>query len=148
MTDHFVKNHDEKDTRKCTKADIRMQASFGGELKKWFEIIDDSMMKMNEKNESTWNVIKKLLTRNRRKASAYTEREKNVRLLNEFVARTRWDILIEEHDKKQLRALTTIAKEKNALHKMMKVSKKYFTEISNKLRVRDVLLRRKIESEG
>ena len=71
-----------------------------------------------------------------------------MRLLNEFIAHTRWDILIEGYDKKQLRALAAIAKEKNPLHKMMEVLEKYFTKISDKLRVRDVLLRRKIESKG
>ena len=71
-----------------------------------------------------------------------------MRLVTGFVSRTRWDILIEGHDKKQLMALGAIAKEKDTLHKVMKVSEKYFTEISDKLRVEDVLLRRKIESQG
>jgi len=89
-----------------------------------------------------------LLAKRRRKARASTGREENVRLLNGFVARTRWDILIEGHDKKQLRTIAAIAKEKDPLHKVMEVSENYFTEISDKLRMGDVLLRRKIESEG
>ena len=89
-----------------------------------------------------------MLARKKRKARAFTGREKNVRLLSEFVARTRWDILIEGHDKKQLRALRAIAKKKDPLHKVIEISEKYFTEISDKLRVRDVLLRRKIETAG
>lgn len=44
--------------------------------------------------------------------------------------------------------MAAIAKEKDLLHKIMEISEKYFMEISNKLRVRDMLLRRKIESEG
>jgi hypothetical protein len=105
-------------------------------------------MEVDEENESAWDAVKVLLAKKRRRARASTGREENVRLLNGFVARTRWDILIEGHDKKQLRALGTIAKEKDSLHKVMEVSEKYFTEISDKLRVGDVLLRRKIESEG
>jgi len=89
-----------------------------------------------------------MLARKRRRARALTGREENVRLLSGFVARTRWDILIEGHDKKQLMALAAMVKEKDPLHKVMKVSEKYFTEVSDKLRVGDVLLRRKIESEG
>jgi hypothetical protein len=148
MTDHFVKNHEGKDARDWTEGDIQMQAPFGGELKKWFEIIDSSAMEVDEENESAWEVVKVLLAKRRRRARASTGKEENVRLLNGFVARTRWDILIEGHDKKQLRALAAIAKEKDRLHKVMEVSEKYFTEISDKLRVGDVLLRRKIESEG
>jgi hypothetical protein len=45
-------------------------------------------------------------------------------------------------------ALAAMAKEKDRLHRVMEISEKYFTEISDKLRVGDVLLRRKIESEG
>ena len=148
MTDHFVKNHEGKDARECTEADIQMQAPFGGELKKWLEIIDSSAMEVDEENESAWDAVKVLLAKKRRRARASTGREENVRLLNGFVARTRWDIVIEGHDKKQLRALVAIAKEKDPLHKVMEVSEKYFTEISDKLRKGDVLLRRKIESEG
>jgi hypothetical protein len=105
-------------------------------------------MKMDEENELAWEAVKVLLAKRRRKAWASTGREENVRLLNGFVARTRWDILIEGHDKKQLRALAAIAKEKDSLYKVMEVSEKYFTEISDKLCIDDVLLRRKIESEG
>jgi len=148
MTDHFVKHHEGKDAKECTEAGVQMQAPFGGELKKWFEIIDGSVMEVDEENESAWEVVKALLAKKKRRTQASTGREENVRLLNGFVARTRWDILIEGHDKKQLRALGAIAMEKDWLHKVMEVSEKYFTEISDKLRMGDVLLRRKIESEG
>ena len=56
--------------------------------------------------------------------------------------------MIEGHDKKQLMALAPMAKENDRLHRVMEISGKYFTEISDKLRVGDVLLRRKIELEG
>ena len=52
MTDHFVKNHEGKDARECTEADIQMQALFRGELNKWFEIIDHTAMEVDEENES------------------------------------------------------------------------------------------------
>ncbi|HMD13135.1 MAG TPA: hypothetical protein VKI62_00775, partial [Bacteroidota bacterium] len=133
MTDHIVKNHEGKDARECTEANIQMQAPFGGELKKWLEIIDSSVMEVDEENESAWDAVKVLLAKKRRRARASIEREENVRLLNGFVARTRWDILIEGHDKKQLQALAAIPKEKDPLHKVMEVSEKYFTEISDKL---------------
>ena len=148
MLEHFRTQHEGKEAKEGTEAKIQMQAPFGGELKKWFEIIDHGAMEVDEENESAWEAVKVLLTKRRRKARTSTGREENVRLLNGFIARTRWDILIEGHDKKQLRALGAIAMEKDRLHKVMEVSEKYFTEISDKLRMGDVLLRRKIESEG
>jgi len=148
MTDHFVKCHKGKDAKECTEAEVQMQAPFGGELMKWFDIIDASMMDVEDDNESAWEAVKVMLARKRRAKRASTGREENVRLLNGFIARMRWDILIEGHDNKQLRALAATAKEKDTLHKVMEVSERYFTEISDKLRVGDVLLRRKIASEG
>ena len=62
--------------------------------------------------------------------------------------RVRWDILMEGHDTKRLMTLAAFAKEKDPLHRIMGLSQKYFESISDKLRVGDVLLRRKIESEG
>jgi len=79
-------------------------------------------MEVDENNESAWEAVKVMLACKRRKARASTGREENVRLLNGFVVRTRWDILIEDYDKKQLRALVAIAKEKDPLHKVMEVS--------------------------
>jgi hypothetical protein len=148
MTHHFAKWHKGKDAREWTEGDIEMQAPFGGRLKRWVKIIDRSTIEVDEGNESPWEAVKVLLAKSRRRGRASTGREENVRLLTGFVARTRWDILIEGHDKKQLMALAAMAKEKDTLHKVMEVSEKYFTEISDKLRVGDVLLRRKIESEG
>ena len=65
-----------------------MQAPFGGELKRWLEIIDSSAMEMKEDNESAWEAVKVMLARKRRRARALTGREENVRLLSGFVART------------------------------------------------------------
>ena len=52
------------------------------------------------------------------------------------------------HDKKRLMTLASLVKEKDPLHRIMELSQKYFESISDKLWVGDVLLRRKIESEG
>lgn len=88
---------------------------------------------MKEDNESSWKTIKILLAKSRRKGRATAEKENNVRLLNRFIARTRWDILIEGHDKKDLRTLVAMMKEKDPLHKVVKIAEKYFMAISDKL---------------
>ena len=148
MLEHFRTQHEGIEAKEWTKGDIQMQSPFGGELKKWFEIINSSAMEVDEENESAWEAVKVLLACKRQRAQASTGSVENVRWLNGFIARIRWDILIEGQDKKQLRALGGIVKEKNPLYKVMEVSENYFTEISNKLRNGDILLRRKIESEG
>jgi len=148
MINHFVKKYNELDAKNQTKKKIEMQASFDDRLKKWFEIIDHNTIEIDEENMSSWETIKILLTKKRRGTRASMRREKNIRLLNNFIAHICWDILIKRHDKKQLRTLTTIAKKKDLLYKMIKISEKYFTKILNKLCMKDILLRRKIELEG
>ena len=70
MTEHFRIKHDGKEAKENTEAGIRMQASFGGELKKWFEIIDSSAKEVDEENESAWEAVKVLLAKKKRKARA------------------------------------------------------------------------------
>ena len=58
------------------------------------------MIKMNEKNESTWNMIKTLLTKKKYKTWIYIKRKKNIKLLNNFIIHIYWNILIEKYEKK------------------------------------------------
>lgn len=105
-------------------------------------------MKVKKENESEWKVVQTLLRKKRRiEMRTSQEKKENVRFVSEFVTCTRWDILIERQDKKKLMKLTDISKEKNSMKEILKISEKYFTKISNKFRIEDVLFRRKIESE-
>jgi hypothetical protein len=149
MMAHFRRKHKGENAKEWSEDDVDMQLVFGGCLKRWFPVRDRSMVEVDEGNESAWLAAEVLLAKRRRWVTRQLkEREENVRLLNGFMVRTRWDILIEGHDKKRLITLAALAKEKDPLHRIMELSQKYFESISDKLRVGDVLLRRKIESEG
>jgi len=149
MTAHFREKHKGEDVRAWTENEVDMQLLFGGRLKKWFPIRDWSTIEVLDENESAWKAVESLLAKKRRRANRQMkEREENVRLINGFVSRTRWDIMIEGHDKKTLMALCALPKENDPLRRIVELSKKHFESISDKLRVGDVLLRRKIASEG
>src|SRR5947207_10559253 len=62
------------------------------------------------------------------------EKEENVRLINGFVARTRWNILIKGQDKKKLIAMAAVPKSNDRLDRVGKMVYKYFEGISAKLR--------------
>ena|SRR5271154_5361318 len=83
-----------------------------------------------------------------KRARLSTEREENLRFVNSFVARTRWDILVEDHDWKKLKELAASPKVETGMDRIVKLAFKYFDRISDKLRVGDVLIRRKIRSTG
>ena len=149
MTAHFRRKHNGENAKEWSEHDVDMQLVFGGLLKKWFPIRDHSTVEVEEDNESAWKAVEVLLAkRKRRTTRALNEREENVRLINGFVARTRWDVLIEGKDNKTLRGLAALPREKDPLRRIVELSQKYFESISDKLRVGDVLLRRKIASEG
>src|SRR5579859_1888727 len=109
-------------------------------------IRDPGSVRVDENKESVWKAVLVLLKK--KWPCALTEREDNVRLINGFMAQARWDILIESQDKKKLIAMAAVPKSQDRLNRIIKMTYKYFEGISDKLRVGDILLRRKIESTG
>jgi hypothetical protein len=71
-----------------------------------------------------------------------------VRLINGFIVRTRWDESIEGEDKKGLIRLAAAAGERDGLKGVMEPCQSHFGAISDRLRGGDILLRRKIMSDG
>jgi len=89
-----------------------------------------------------------LATEKRQMMKNSKNKEDNVRLINGFITWTRWDILTESEDKKKLMEMGTVAKMKDLLQRIMDLCQNYFEGIADNMRTGDVLLRRKIGSEG
>ena len=85
------------------------------------------------------------MTKKNHKIYILTRKKNNIKLLNDFIIYIHWDILIKKYNKKQLWALRTITKKKNSLYKIIKISKKYFMKIFDKLWINDIFLKWKIE---
>jgi hypothetical protein len=134
MTAHFRRKHKGENAKEWSEDDVDMQLVFGGLLKRWFPLRNPSTVEVEEDNESAWKAVEVLLAkRKRRTTRALNEREENVRLINGFVARTRWDVLIEGKDNKTLRGLAALPREKDPLRRIVELSQKYFESISDKL---------------
>ena len=125
----------------------KVQSPFGGRLKKCFGVADRSARAAGESDENgAWNVLSAKLGRKRARLSSV--KEDNLRFVSSFVARTRWDILVEDHDWKKLKDLAVTPKSGTPLDRVVKLAFKHFDSISDKLRAGDVLVRRKIRSTG
>jgi len=125
----------------------KVQSPFGGKFKKCFGVADHSVRAMAEGDEnSVWTVLSAKLGRKRARLS--NVKEDNLRFVSSFVARTRWDILVEDHDWKKLKDLAVTPKSGMQLDRIVKLAFKHFDSISDKLRAGDVLVRRKIRSTG
>jgi len=100
MRRHVQSHSQDGEDTLCTEK-CKVQWPFGGRWKKCFGLVDRAATVIVEDNDSAWNVVSGMLKRKRARLS--TEKEENLRFINSFVARTRWDILAEDHDWKKLK---------------------------------------------
>jgi hypothetical protein len=141
-----LQSHGQGEDNEAQSARCKVQSPFGGRLRKCFGLVDRSAIAVPENNDSAWNALSGALERKRARVS--TEKEENLRFVNSFVARTRWDVLVEDHDWKKLKDLAAAPKTETLLDRIIKLTFKHFDAISDKLRVGDVLIRRKLRSTG
>jgi hypothetical protein len=79
-----------------------VQSPFGGRFKKCFGVSDRLVRAAEDSGENAaWTVLSAKLGRKRARLS--TVKEDDLRFVSSFVARTRWDILVEDHDWKKLK---------------------------------------------
>ena len=125
----------------------KVQSPFGGRLRKCFAVADRAARAEDDGDENAvWTVLSAKLGRKRARLS--NVKEDDLRFVSSFVARTRWDILVEDHDWKKLKDLAVTPKSGMQLDRIVKLAFKHFDSISDKLRAGDVLMRRKIRSTG
>jgi len=149
MTDHFTKKHKGQNVREMTEEGVEMQLLFGGRLRKWFPLLESGTESIDEQNDDAWTAVQSILaTEKQRTMKNSKNKEDNVRLINGFIIRTRWDILTESEDKKKLIEMAAVAKEKDPCRGIMDLCQNYFEGIADNMRTGDVLLLRKINSEG
>jgi len=149
MTDHFIKWHKGSQVKEWTEKNVEMQLLFGGRLRKWFPLKEPGTESIEEQNDDAWMAVESILAEEKRRMIKISkDKEDNVRLINGFIVRTRWDILTEGEDKKKLIEMAAVAKEKDPFREIMDLCRNYFEGIADNMRTGDVLLRRKIGSEG
>lgn len=141
LQSHSRVEDDSPGSEKC-----KIQSPFGGTLKKCFGLVDHRRVTAPRDNDTAWDILSLKLGRKRARLS--TQKEENLRFMNSFVARTRWDILVEDHDWKKLKDIAAMPKSGTTLHCIIRLVYKHFGSISDKLRMGDVLMRRKITSTG
>ena len=146
MRNHFNQHHRGKkvnvESEKCP-----VQLVFHGKLRKYIGItyvktkedalrnpmLTDALMREDEEEEIV---------------VPSTKRHKSLRKCSTFVARSRWDILIENEDVEQLRKIASLPQPKEPLTRLVKGTVEYFKRISESVRTGNVLARRWVMSMG
>ena len=146
MRDHFSRSHREKkasaDSEKCP-----VQLVFHGKLRKYMGVAYVKAKENALRNPSLADAL--VHEEEEEEMEVPTKkRHKSLRKCSTFVARSRWDILIEDEDVERLRKIAGLPQPKDPLRKLVKGTVEYFKRISESVRTGNVLARRWVMSMG
>jgi hypothetical protein len=146
IRDHFSRRHRGKkasaESEKCP-----VQLVFHGKLSKYMGI---TYIKAKEDALENPSLTDALAREDEEEETEIptTKRHKSLRKCSTFVARSRWDILIENEDIEQLRKIASLPQPKEPLIRLVKGTVEYFKRISDSVRTGNVLARRWVMSMG
>ena len=146
MRNHFGQHHRGK------KASVEsekypVQLMFHGKLRKYIGI---TYIKAKENGLRNPTLTDALLREDEEEEIEVpmTKRHKSLHKCSTFVARSRWDILIEDEDVERLKNIASLPKPKERLMRLVKGTVEYFKRISDSVRTGNVLARRWVISMG
>jgi hypothetical protein len=146
MRNHFGRHHRGKkasvESEKCA-----VQLMFHGKLRKYIGV---RYIKAKEDGLRNPTLTDALLREDEEEGIEVpmTKRHKSLRKCSTFVARSRWDILIEDEDVERLKTIASMPKPKDSLMRLVKGTVEYFKRISDSVRTGNVLARRWVMSMG
>lgn len=146
MRDHFGRSHREKkasvDSEKCA-----VQLVFHGKLRKYIGITYLKAKEDTLRNPTFTNALAYEDEEEEIEVPT-TKRHKSLRKCSTFVAKSRWDIFIEDKDVEGLRKIARLPQPKDPLMRLVKGTVEYFKRISESVRTGNVLARRWMMSMG
>ena len=146
IRDHFGRRHRGKkvsaESEKCS-----VQLMFRGKLRKYMSVTYIEAKEDTLRNP-TFSDALALEDDEEEVEVPVTKRHKSLRKCSAFVARSRWDIWIENEDVERLRNLASLPQPKDPLMRLVKGTVEYFKWISESVRTGNVLARRWVMSMG
>jgi hypothetical protein len=146
MRNHFGLHHRGKkvsvESEKCP-----VQMVFNGKLRKYMGVAYVKAKENALKNPSLADALAHEDEEEEMEVPM-TKRHKSLRKCSTFVARSRWDIWIEDEDGERLRKIASLPQPKEPLMRLVKGTVEYFKRISESVRTGNVLARRWVMSMG
>ena len=148
MRNHFTNAHGGmKASKNVTRC--KVQLLFNGRLKKYIQIEEDEGMEMDVDGDSDWRKaleleFEEIAGNNGPGSNAHDD----LRLMDIFIAKTRWDLCVKGMDIEELVRLVATPKKNDALHKIILCGRRYIGKCCNKINGGNMMVRRLIMTTG
>jgi Orsellinic acid/F9775 biosynthesis cluster protein D len=147
MVNHFVKNHEglkaSEHSEKC-----KVQLVFKSWLHKYIQVKESEEMEVDEIREPDWVVaVNREFDDSRANVKVATDKGKtNLRLMNIFIAKTRWDVLVKDMDLEVLVEMSSMPTIRVPLHKIILCGRRYIHKACEELDKGSIIVKRLIMS--
>jgi len=149
MRNHFSKEHKGMKVAEYSK-ECRVQLVFKGRLQKYIQVKEDDEMEMESEGNVGWN---RAIAREFRESMANVRisglnGHGNLRLMNVFIAKTRWDVLVEGKDLKELMNIVAASIVSHNLQQIMLCGRRYLHKTCAALNKGSIIIKRRLMSGG
>ena len=152
MREHFSNKHRglkaSENSQECT-----IQMPFRAELRKYIQVneFENEMMREDEDDDDEgWNkTLEEEFEESLGRISISVDNtHDNLRLMGAFIAKTRWDLMMKDKDRKTLIEMTTAPGVKERLHKIILCDRCYIQQYYENIGNGNVMIRRLLISIG
>ena len=149
MKNHFSKEHKGLKRAEHSK-ECKVQLVFKGGLQKYIQVKEHDEMEVEFEGNVGWN---QAIAREFRESMANVRisglnEHGNLRLMNVFIAKTRWDVLVEGKDLKELVTIAGAPVVNQNLQKIMLCGRRYIRKACEALNKGSVIVKRRLMSGG
>jgi len=149
MKNHFSSQHRGMKMLKHSE-ECKVQLVFKGGLQKYIQIEDDDEMEIDSEGETEWERAietefeESMANMNVSEANGH----ENLRFMNIFIAKTRWDALLEEKDLKEIVKIAGAPSCNLNLHKIILCGRRYIHKSCEALDKGSIVVKRMLMSAG
>jgi Orsellinic acid/F9775 biosynthesis cluster protein D len=149
MKNHFTEEHKglkrAENTVKC-----KVQLVFKGGLQKYIQVEELEDMEVDFDREPEWVVaVNREFNDSMANVKVAGGKGKaNLRLMNAFIAKTRWDSLVEGMDLQEIVKVTSMPSINHALHKVILCGRRYIHTACKELDKGSIIVKRLLMSQG
>jgi Orsellinic acid/F9775 biosynthesis cluster protein D len=153
MREHFSNKHRglkaSENSEECA-----IQMPFRGELRKYIQVneYDDEMMLEEEENDDDegWNkTLEEEFEESIKRISISGDNtQDNLRLMGAFIAKTRWDLMMKDEDRKAVIEMAAAPGVKERLHKIILCGRRYIQQCCENIGNGNIMIRRLLMSTG
>jgi hypothetical protein len=149
MTNHFGKDH--KGLRASEYSEeCKVQLVFNSRLRKYIQVEEDDEMEVDSESDSEW---KKAVEMDFAESMANVKvsgmnGHGNLRLMNVFIAKSRWDVMVEGKDLKEVVRIAGAPPSNQNLHQIILCGRRYIHKACEELDKGSVIIKRLLGSGG